>query len=248
MALLPQKGSLITVGVPGASGYHRSVTASVVDVLEDQHRRVAGLFERVASPDEDRPAVLHTLLRELTAHVAAERATVRPVVDDHKLGEDLAGRLADEHDRMEKLMVLIERRKFNSPDVPELVRELKGVVEEHQARAETELIPELRQALPLEEQIELGQRLERGDTIVTSHPHPHLLSLGPLADIATRVAQKWDAMRDRTAINRQHPEDEGKTPGSPMADAWDHLRPSEGSGTGESQPETRPEDHRMGGA
>lgn len=211
-----------------------------MDVLEEQHRRVADLFERVASPDEDRPAILHALLRELAAHIAAERATVRPVVDKEKIGEDLADRLNDDYNRMENLMVLIERRKFNSPDVPDLVSELKAVAEEHRARAESELIPGLREQLTPEEQVELGERVAGEDAVVTSHPHPHLLSLGPLADVATRVAQKWDAARDRTAVNRQHPEDEGKKHVGRIAETWRTARGDEVN--------PRPEDHRMGGA
>lgn len=211
-----------------------------MDVLEDQHRRVADLFERVSSPDEDRPAVLHALLRELAAHVAAERATVRPVVDREQIGEELAGRLSEDYDRMENLMVLIERRKFNSPDVPDLVSELKAVAEEHQARAEAELIPGLRAGLTPEEQAELGERVAGEDAMVTSHPHPHLLSLGPLADVATRLAQKWDEARDRTAVNRQHPEDEGKKHVGRVAETWRSARGD--------RVEPRPEDHRMGGA
>lgn len=221
---------------------------SVTDVLEDQHRRVADLFERVASPDEDRPAVLHALLREMAAHVAAERAAVKPVVDRKEIGDDLAGRLSEDYERMENLMVLIERRKFNSPDVPDLVSELKTASEEHRARADSELLPGLRQHLTAEEQTELGEQVAGEEAIVTSHPHPHLLSLGPLADVATRLAQKWDAARDRTAVNRQHPEDEGKKHVTNVAGAWDRMRPSDGQELGESEPEVRPEDHRMGGA
>lgn len=242
-------GSRVTGGVPGPSGYHRHVTASVVDVLEAQHRRVADLFERVSAPDEDRPAVLHAILRELAAHVAAERATVRPVVDHQHIGEDLADRLRQDYDRMEKLMVLIERRKFNSPDVPDLVTELKAVVEEHRARADAELIPGLRERLSPEEQAELGEKVAGEDAMVTSHPHPHLLSLGPLADVATKVAQKWDAARDRTAVNRQHPEDEGKRHVSKVAETWHEVRGDEGPKRRDGEPdEVEPKDRRMGGA
>lgn len=226
------------------------MSASVTDVLQGQHRRIAELFDRVASPDEDRPAVLHAILRELAAHVAAERATVRPVVDEEKLGDDLADRLGADYDRMEELMVLIERRKFNSPDVPDLVAQLKTVVDEHLSCAEGELIPGLRDRLTPEEQADLGARLEGEDSMVTSHPHPHLLSLGPLADAATKVAQKWDAARDRTAVNRQHPEDEDKRHVTKVADAWSGVRGDEGPKRRDGEPEEdlQPKDHRMGGA
>jgi hypothetical protein len=184
------------------------VTTSVIDVLEDQHRRVRELFAKVSSPDEDRPAILHNLLRELAAHVAAERSAVGPVADrldpDGELGEQLKA----DYDRIEKLMVLIERRKFNSPDVPGLVTELKEATDAHVARADEMLLPCLRDGLSVEEQDELGDKVDGEDAMVVSHPHPHLLSLGPVASTLTAVASRWDRMRDRP-VDRQHPEDGG---------------------------------------
>jgi hypothetical protein len=177
------------------------MSASVVEVLGDQHRRVAELFERVSSPDEDRPAVLHSLLQELAAHVAAERSAVEPVVRKEDLGDgDLAKDLRQDYDRMEKLMQLIERRKFNSPDIPDLVSELKAVASEHAERAERDLFPSLG-SLPADRQGEMGEKADHADQMITTHPHPHLLSLGPIADKLTAVASRWDRLRDKTVTN-----------------------------------------------
>lgn len=187
------------------SGYQTNVTA-IVEVLEAQNRRVAELFERVSSPDEDRPTVLNNLLKALAAQVAAERATIAPMVSDRGIGDDgLSDRLGEDYQRMESLMVKIERRKVNSPDVPDLVAELKSVVEAHAERSERELLPGLRSQLSADEQAELGERVEGENAVVTSHPHPHLLSLGGVADKLTSVASKWDGLRDRT-VNNRHPE------------------------------------------
>lgn len=213
------------------------VTGSVLDVLEEQHRRVAELFDRVAAPDEDRPAVLRSILRELAEHVAVERSTVKPVVDERGIGGDLAGRLKEDYERIEKLLVLIERRKFNSPDVPDLLSELHGVVSEHDERSRRHLLPGLRDHLSVEEQAELGRKVADGEVLVTSHPHPHLLSLGPLSDLMIRVAEKWDAARDRTASNRQHPEDESKKHVTNMARAWDQVRPVTGPECRDGEPD-----------
>lgn len=185
-------------------GIKPHVTSTIVEVLDEQHQRVAELFERVSSPDEDRPAVLHDLLRELAAHVAAERSAVGPVAKQ-QLGGDLASALKDDHDRMENLMVLIERRKFNSPDLPDLVSQLKEASEAHAARSRRELFPGLTAALSAEDQLALGDKVDGEEDMITSHPHPHLLSLGPVADVMTRVASKWDRLRDRT-VNNRHPE------------------------------------------
>ena len=179
------------------------VSQSVVDVLRDQHRQVAELFDRVSEPDEDRPVVLHDLLRELAAHVAAERSSVPPLVGETAISGELHDALMDDYDRIEKLMVLIERRKFNSPDVPDLVIQLRDATRAHIGRADEELFPALDTRLSEARKLELGDTLRDEEDMVTSHPHPHLLSLGPVADVLTKVASRWDRLRDRTVNNRQ---------------------------------------------
>ena len=175
------------------------MSASVVDVLQGQHDRLAELFDQVADPNEDRPARLRELLREMAAHVAAER----------RIAPDTEG-LAPEYRRLEELMILIERRKFNSPDVPDLVTELKSASETHARTAEVVLFPDLK-ARPLEEQVKLGQEADAEVTAMSSHPHPHLNSNKLVAATLGRAAVKWDEMRDRT-VNNRHPEDHHEEP------------------------------------
>ena len=187
---------------PGEVGSTIRVSASVVDVLDAQHRRVTELFEQVSDPGADPPVVLQTLLRELAAHVAAERSEVGPVVKSRSIGgDDLAGQLVEDYDRIDRLMVLIERRKFNSPDLPELVTELKDAVHDHVSRAESSLFPGLDSDLSEQERAELGVKVSNADDMVTTHPHPHLLSLGPLSAKVTAFLSRFDWMRDRTVTN-----------------------------------------------
>lgn len=170
---------------------------------------MAELFDLVRAPDRDRPAMLHNLLRELAAHVAAEKAAVAPVASERGIGgEELPEGLHEDYDRIEKLMLLVERRKFNSPDVPGLLTELEDAVKAHFSRCEQVLFPGLGDRLSAEEQQKLGDRVDGENAMVTSHPHPHLLSLGPLANVLTSVASRWDRLRDRT-VNNRHPEEGG---------------------------------------
>ena len=173
-----------------------------MDVLNAQHRRVAELFDHVSAPGEDRPRVLQDLLKELAAHVAAERSVVQPVVKSRDIGgEELPGQLLEDYDRIEKLMVLIERRKFNSPDLPDLVTELKEVTDAHISRAEQSLMPGLDSALSVEERSELAEAVSNADSMVTTHPHPHLLSMGGISAKLTSVLSRFDWMRDKTVTN-----------------------------------------------
>jgi hypothetical protein len=99
-------------------------------------------------------------------------------------------------------MVLAERRKANSPDMPNLVTEMMDLTEEHIARTQQVLIPGLEHALTAEERADLGSQIDRADTVITTHPHPHLLSLGPISRWTTRLAARFDRLRDRTVDNR----------------------------------------------
>lgn len=182
----------------------------MVDVLDAQHRRLAELFEDVSKPGEDRPAVLHRLLKELAAHVAAERAEVEPVVKRRSIGGDgLAGDLVGDYSRIENLMVLIERRKFNSPDVPDLVSDLKDALDAHIARCDETLLPALGSTLSGAECAEMGEKVANADSMVTTHPHPHLLSLRGLSAKVTALLARFDWARDKTVTNLPAASDEG---------------------------------------
>lgn len=177
-----------------------------MDVLDQQHRRIAALFEQVSSPDADRPAVLHTLLRELAAHVTAERSEVYPEVKSRGIGGDgMAGELHSDYEHIERLMARIERRKFNSPDLPTLVTELKDASDAHLARCRAKLVPGLQESLSKEEQELLGDRVTNADSLVVSHPHPHLLSLGPVSSKLTSLVARFDHWRDKTVTSQPPP-------------------------------------------
>ena len=126
-------------------GYSRNMEQDAIVVLSEDHAAVQALFARVSQPDEDRPAVLGQLLRMLSAHVAAEKQLVVPILLQHSdEGEALAEQLRDDHDAIEKLIILVERRKVNSPDVPDLVNELLAITKRHVRQADEELVPFLR--------------------------------------------------------------------------------------------------------
>jgi hypothetical protein len=139
----------------------------------------------------------------MSAHIAIERSFIYPVVKRRGLGSsDLADLLRHDYRSMEHLVVLTERRKINSPDMPGIVTKLLDVFEEHLARCESELIPALRAALDREYLDELGAKMRAAESVIVSHPHPHLLALGALYRLTTRLAARWDRTRDRLVRNR----------------------------------------------
>src|ERR1700722_10670964 len=101
------------------------MACNAIEVLAADHAELDDLFDRVSGVDEDRALVLKQLVSKLSAHVAMEKQLVVPAAkDDLPGGGEIAERLSDYHEAVDRVLVLIERRKVNSPDMPELVTEL----------------------------------------------------------------------------------------------------------------------------
>jgi Hemerythrin HHE cation binding domain len=186
---------------PAATG------GDAVEVLEGEHDRLQELFARVSSPDEDRPAVLKELMQTLANHLDLEKQLLFPalkdVVDD---GSVMADRLSVEHGRAEHILTLLERRKVNSPDVPELVTELLDITDDHVAFSAMWVFPALRQALTPAQLEDLGARMVSGDRRLLTHSHPLLPDSGPISAVTRKVAEVVDRVRD-------HSTDIGRTTG-----------------------------------
>jgi hypothetical protein len=179
------------------------VGESALDVLGREHRELQRHFVLIRDSEADRRAAWLETVKLMSAHVAVERSFVYPIIKRRRLGSThLADLLRYDYGAMEHLVVLTERRKINSPDMPELVTKLLDVFEEHLARCESDLIPALRDTLPQDQLDELGAKMGAAESVIVSHPHPHLLALGPLYRLTTRLAAWWDGTRDRLARNR----------------------------------------------
>ena len=176
------------------------MTENAIEVIVDEHSELQTLFERVSSPDEDRPAVLKQLVLTLSAHVSMEKQLLVPALKRRiNDGADLAEQLTKYHDEVERVLVLLDRRKVNSPDVPDLVTELLHLTEGHVANAEAALIPALQAGLTSEELTDLGAAMVSDERQLLTHPHPHLPDSGPIAKASRWAASLVDRGRDRSA-------------------------------------------------
>jgi hypothetical protein len=171
-----------------------------VEVLADEHEGLRNLFAQVSREDVDRPAVLRQLLHALALHVSVEKQMLVPVVKDRLPdGDDLASHLVDYHNRVERIHVTLDRRKVNSPDVPDLVNQLLHLTEDHIAEAQETVFPELRTGLSESELADLGAAMVSDERDLLTHPHPHLPGGRSLSGIARRVAGFVDHNRDKSA-------------------------------------------------
>lgn len=173
---------------------------NAIDVLTREHRHLQDLFSRVSSPDEDRPEVLKQLMQAIADHQEMERQMLVPVLKKRvEGGGPIAEHLGDEHGRVEHLLTLLERRKVNSPDVPDLVTELLDLNERHRAEADGTVFPALRSSLSGDELDELGQEMVSDERRRLTHPHPVLPDSGPVAAVTRKAAEMFDRVRDHSS-------------------------------------------------
>ena len=176
---------------------------SAGEVLSREHDLLNQAFDRIRDEHADRAVAWRAAVRQMTTHVAVERTFIYPVVHRQQLGtSQLARELRRDYSRMEHLLVLTERRKLNSPDMVDLVTELLDVFEAHVKRCATGLIPAMEDQLEPAELADLGIRMTGAENVIITHPHPHLLALGPVYPLTTRMASWWDVHRDRTVRNQ----------------------------------------------
>ncbi|MGI8776087.1 MAG: hemerythrin domain-containing protein [Acidimicrobiales bacterium] len=175
---------------------------NAIEVLASEQGELRRLFERVSSPDDDRPRVLKELMQALVNHLAMEKEMLVPVLKGRAVdGHAIADQLTAQHDRLERTLTLLERRKVNSPDVPGLVTELLDINDEHAHTVETAIAPALRAALGPEELDELGNRMESDERSMLTRAHPLLPDSGPIATATRRVAEIVDRIRDHSSTS-----------------------------------------------
>lgn len=172
-------------------------------VLERQHTDIAETFNRVRDENLDRATELAQMVTHIASHVAVERTYLYPLTK--KLGYRRSGftsELLSEYRKMQALLVKIDRRKANSPDMPDLVTDLLDTFKEHQERSAV-ISSYIEEHLDQSDLEALAQQMSSAKKVILSHPHPFLLLLGgPLYGRITRVASRWDSWRDRTVRNR----------------------------------------------
>jgi hypothetical protein len=171
-----------------------------VRTIQEQHEDIEAWFSRVSDPESDRRVALLELVKRVAAHVSVEQSVFLPVIRSAgATGRELERGLKRDYRRLGGLLIRIERRKANSPDLPRMVTDLEGIFRRHVQRCEA--LSDIEAGLPANTLEDVSARLQRAESVILSHPHPHLLSLGPLSRLTTRLAARLDWARDRTVSN-----------------------------------------------
>lgn len=169
----------------------------VVDMLTDQHHRIADLFRRTLdATGADRRAAFVDLRRLVAAHETAEEVLVHPRMRwIEQAGDHLAqARLAEEVHLKAELAEL-EKMDVGSPEFAAGLDQARAQSLAHNSAEETEEFPHLRADLDDTQRVRLRRGIQLVESVAPSRPHPGL-ALGGENVLAGGMVAVVDRVRD----------------------------------------------------
>lgn len=128
-------------------------------ILKADHREVKQLLTKLGETDEgtEREALAQEVVAKLTAHMEMEETIVYPAVKS-EVGEEDEEEAEVEHrlarDGLQTMMSMIAVPGFGAA-----VEMVKGGIEHHVEEEETQILPELKEALSRDDWLALGDRI-----------------------------------------------------------------------------------------
>jgi hemerythrin-like domain-containing protein len=147
---------------------------NVIELLTEQHRRVASLFDRCEQTGDptEKGSVARELVSVLARHSAVEEMDVYPVIEE-QVGEPVADRLANEHHELEEALAELERADPADADFEATLRRARALFEEHIAGEEQDVFPRLAAQLDESALDALGGSVMIKWDSAPTHPHPN---------------------------------------------------------------------------
>ncbi|KAL7416521.1 hypothetical protein BDY24DRAFT_358926 [Mrakia frigida] len=182
-------------------------TGTSLDIFHEikiDHENVRDLYNRfkVAEFDEQKLAIVNTLVREIVVHLEAGEVTLYKmlrekgmVVEELKLDQET-------HSRIISLVAAADSAKLNDPSYNSKVDKAFEAFLDHAQMEEEFQLPSLEMQMLQTENAKLTQDFLKARTTVPHHPHsfvPH--SGGAVEKVALATAKAEDAIAD--AINRK---------------------------------------------
>jgi hemerythrin superfamily protein len=142
--------------------------ADAVSMIEQDHRALETLFEKIRSGAGDRAALLEEITVRLTAHARAEEHEVYPAIRQADPAEDGEVEHAyDEHHEAEHLL-RSARNLTASPHFDEAFDAFVAAVGHHVEEEEREILPALRDAVDATTLRKLGVAFEQARTAIVA--------------------------------------------------------------------------------
>jgi hemerythrin superfamily protein len=137
------------------------MAADAVTVIKNDHRVLETLFELLKDPKSDRPALVAEVVARLSAHAWAEEEKVYPALikaDPAEEGQVYHG--VEEHHESAEQLHKLQTTDPASPEFDSVLEEFVSSVRHHVEEEESEILPELAEAVDRAKLIELGTAFE----------------------------------------------------------------------------------------
>jgi hemerythrin superfamily protein len=173
---------------------------TVVEVLVQDHREVAQLFEqaRAAASGDMRRELAGQIIAELVRHSVAEEQFLYPAVRRHlPNGDERADHEISEHQQAEELMKEIEKLGADDPQLAPKLEQLEQEIKHHVAEEEGEVFPALQEKVGAHELVELADLVKAAKEKAPTRPHPASPNTPPLNKLLAPGAGLVDRLRDK---------------------------------------------------
>ncbi len=135
--------------------------SDVVTMLEQDHREVEELFEKIKRTNgAARAQLVSRLAADLRLHMKVEESIVYPAiakqVDD---GDDMVEEAKTEHEGARKVLADVEKLSPNEPGFDGALEMLEAGISHHVEEEEDEVFPKLRESVSAGELDDLGEKV-----------------------------------------------------------------------------------------
>lgn len=177
----------------------------VVELLEDHHEHIRGLFAIVSDRDTpDRQRRFEELRRFLAVHETAEELVTHPRVRLADGGNDVVDARLEEETASKKLLARLDGMSVDEPGFDAGLAELRTAVLAHADAEEREEFPLLLEQVDDAQLRLMAAAVRAVSAVAPTHPHPSVgssmttnLMAGPLASVVDRTRDAVNAVLRR---------------------------------------------------
>ena len=148
----------------------------VVELLTEDHQDMLDLIGQIqqATTVEERRDTADAVIAEIMRHAVAEEMYVYPAMEKYlPNGAEEVEHDKQEHDELVDVMKKLEDADAESEEFMSLVKELESQLRHHVEDEEQDQFPGLREHIPADERIELGNKVAQAKSLAPTRPHPN---------------------------------------------------------------------------
>lgn len=172
----------------------------VINILTTDHQEMLELLAQVESSNdpEQRRDLIDAAIAEVMRHAVAEEMYVYPAMEKHiPNGRDEVEHDKREHDELVNVMKKLEDVDASDPTFMPLTKEMEKQLRHHIDDEESDQFPKLRNHIPVDELIDLGNKVDAAKKLAPTRPHPSAphselfhKSVGPGVGMVDRLLDK----------------------------------------------------------